>query len=178
MKAKCMSRDECGIYIRPITLDDSDDIVRWRNSEGVKKYFIYQDDFTREEHIKWYNTKIQTGEAIQFIIVEKSTEKSIGSVYLRDIDLIHKKAEYGIFIGEKAAKGKGYGTQAAKLILEYAFQNVKLHRVYLRVYADNERAIASYKNAGFSLEGILKDDVFVRGEYRDIAWMAITNEEE
>ena len=173
-----MKKEEYGVYIRRMSLEDTDDIVRWRNSEGVKKYFIYQNEFTREGHIHWYYTKIKTGEAVQFIIVEKTTEKAIGSVYLRDVDLNNKKAEYGIFIGEESVRGKGYGTTAAKLILEYAFKEMGLHRIYLRVYADNERAIASYKRAGFLLEGILKDDVFVRGEYRDIAWMAITNTEE
>lgn len=163
------------VYLRPMTVDDTDDILRWRNSEDVRKFFIYQADFTRESHLNWIEHKIKTGEAIQFIIIERNTDTPIGSVYLRDIDREFKKAEYGIFIGEKHTRGKGYGTQAARLMIRYAFDIEKLHRIYLRVFANNERAIASYQKAGFNLEGILKDDVLVKNEYRDIAWMAIVN---
>lgn len=170
-----MIENNYDIYLRPIAVEDTDDIVRWRNSEGVRKYFIYQADFTREGHLKWLETKVKTGEVIQFMIIEKKSEKAIGSVFLRDVDRDFNKAEYGIFIGEEAEKGRGYGTQAAQLMIKYAFEQEKLHRLYLRVFADNERAIASYKKAGFVFEGLFRDDVFVRGEYRDIVWMAIVN---
>ena len=166
---------EHDIYLRPITIKDTDNIVRWRNSESVKQFFIYQGEFTREGHIKWMDTKVKTGNVIQFMIIEKSTHRSVGSVYLRDIDRAYKKAEFGIFIGEDDARGKGYGSSAAKLMLEYAFSEEKLHRIYLRAFADNERAIASYKKVGFELEGMLVDDVYVRGQYRTIAWMAAIN---
>lgn len=163
------------IYLRPINLEDTENVVRWRNSEHVRKYFIYQADFTVESHVRWMKEKVETGEVAQFIIVESDSQRDIGSVFLRDIDWVHNKAEYGIFIGEESAKGKGYGTLAAKKILEYAFDNLKLHRIYLRVLADNQRAIVSYKKAGFVQEGVLKDDVLIRGEYKDVVWMAIIN---
>lgn len=167
--------EEHDIYLRPITVDDTDDVIRWRNSDSVKKFFIYQGDFTREGQLRWLEEKVNTGNVIQFMIIEKESDKAVGSVYLRDVDLDHRKAEYGIFIGEEESRGKGYGTQAARLMLEYAFGEARLHRIYLRAFADNERAIASYKKVGFSVEGILKDDVCVRGEYRDIVWMAAIN---
>lgn len=173
-----MDSKEYNIYLRPITAEDTDDIIRWRNSEHVRQYFIYQGDFTKEGHLQWLETKIKTGKVAQFIIIEKQTNKAIGSVYLRDIDQNQHKAEYGIFIGEESEKGKGYGTQSARLMIEYAFANMGLHRIYLRVFADNKRAISSYKKAGFSQEGILRDDVYVQGEYRDIVWMAIINSQE
>lgn len=163
------------IYLRPINIEDTENVVRWRNSEHVRKYFIYQADFTVESHVRWMKEKVETGEVAQFIIVESDSQRDIGSVFLRDIDWVHNKAEYGIFIGEESAKGKGYGSLAAKKILEYAFDNLKLHRIYLRVLADNQRAIASYKKAGFVQEGVLKDDVLIRGEYKDVVWMAIIN---
>ena len=88
----------------------------------------------------------------------------------------HKKAEYGIFIGETDCLGMGYGTEAAELMTEYAFEYLGLHKLMLRVYAENERAIKSYEKAGFVKEAYLKDDVFVQGKYRDIVLMAILNE--
>lgn len=169
---------EYDVVLRPINLDDAEMVVKWRNSEAVKPFFIYQEELTVEGQRKWIETKVKSGEVVQFIIIEKKTQSPIGSIYLRDIDYKFHKAEYGIFLGEETAKGKGYGTQAAKLMIGYAFDTMKLHRLYLRVFADNTRAISSYRKAGFSQEGLLRDDVYLNGKYRDIVWMSILNENE
>lgn len=163
------------VYLKPISEDDADLIVAWRNSESVKKYFIYQGEFTHEGQLSWIRNRVNTGKVIQFIIIEKTTDKPIGSVFIRDIDPNHNKGEYGIFIGEDEYRGCGYGSEAAELIIDHAFNTAGLHRLYLRVLADNKRAVASYKKVGFVQEGLLKDDVCINGEYRDIIWMAMIN---
>ncbi len=169
-------RDEkVGIYLRPMTYDDTENIVRWRNSDSVRKNFIYQALFTKESHENWIKTMVETGKVVQMMICEISGDNAIGSVYVRDIDAIHHKAEYGIFIGEDNARGKGYGTVAAKLMIRYCFEELKLHRLFLRAYADNMQAIRSYEKAGFVQEACLREDVCIDGEYRDIILMGILN---
>ncbi len=168
---------KAGIYLRLMTWEDTDLIVNWRNSEAVRRNFIYQELFTRESHENWIRTQIETGRVVQTIICDSATDKPLGSVYIRDIDRQHNKAEYGIFIGEAEARGRGVGTAAAKLMLRYCFEEAGLHRVYLRVFADNLQAIGSYEKAGFVREGLLRDDVCIDSVYRDIVWMAaVTNE--
>ncbi len=172
-------RDEAaGIYLRLMTRDDTDLIVQWRNSDAVRKNFIYQALFTRESHENWIKTKVETGQVVQTIICDMATDKPLGSVYIRDIDRQHNKAEYGIFIGETDARGRGLGTAAAKLMLRYCFEEEKLHRVYLRALSGNARAVRSYEKAGFKQEGYLKDDVCIDGKYQDIIWMAAVNSAE
>lgn len=167
-------RDESvGIYLRLMTKDDTDLIVSWRNCDSVRRNFIYQELFTRESHENWIRTKVETGQVVQMIICDMATDMPLGSVYIRDIDRQHSKAEYGIFIGEEAARGRGVGTAAAGLMLRYCFEEEKLHRIYLRVLSGNEAAKRSYEKAGFAVEGILRDDVCLNGEYRDVIWMAI-----
>lgn len=178
MKQEKYTDESFDIYLRKITENDTDNIIKWRNNEEVRRYFIYQEPFTRKSHMHWLETKIKSGEAVQFIIVEKNTEVPIGSVYLSHIDYTFKKAEWGIFIGESSCRGKGYGNQAARLVIKYAFDEMHLHRIYARAYADNERAINNNIKAGLVLEGVLRDDVYVNGQYRDIAWLAIINKEE
>lgn len=165
------------IRLRLMTPEDTENIIKWRNNENVRKNFIYQGLFTKESHEKWIETKIKTGEVVQMIIEETDGGRAIGSVYIRDIDHSNHKGEYGIFIGEDDTRGKGYGTKAAKQMIHYAFETLHLHRLFLRVYADNEQAIRSYEKAGFVREAYLKDDVFVRGCYRDIILMAIIDNE-
>lgn len=165
--------ESVGIYLRMMTHDDTEKIVEWRNSDSVRKRFIYQGLFTKESHENWIKTMVETGKVVQMIICETGTDKAVGSVYVRDIDKTHHKAEYGIFIGEKDARGKGYGTAAAKLMIQYCFDELMLHRLFLRVYAENERAIRSYEKAGFVKEAHLRDDVYIDGEYKDIVLMGI-----
>ena len=165
------------IYLRPMAEEDTDMIVAWRNKPSVKNYFIYQADFTREGHLYWLHEVVEKGHACQMIICDKADNTPLGSVYIRDIDHTHHKGEYGIFIGEEAARGRGIGTEAAKLMIQYGFEELGLHRIYLRVLAGNKQAIRSYEKAGFEQEGYLKDDVCINGKFVDIVWMAIVNKE-
>lgn len=162
------------IYLRRMTEEDTDLIVRWRNQDFVRENFIYQKPFTREGHLGWIETMIKTGRVIQFVICA-SEGKPVGSVYLRDIDRVHRKAEYGIFIGEREALGRGYGTEAAKLMIRYSFEELGLHKLMLRVLSDNDRARKSYERAGFVQEAYLCDEVCLGGSYRDVILMAVIN---
>lgn len=170
------------IFLRKMEYSDTDNIIKWRNSDFVRTHFIYQSLFTRESHENWIRTMIETGKADQLIIClkDEASEEGIpvGSVYIRDIDKTHNKAEYGIFIGEEGARGKGIGSQTAELMIKYCFEQLKLHRLFLRVFADNPQAIRSYEKAGFVREAYLKDDVKIQGEYKDIVLMGIINPED
>lgn len=170
-------KDEAaGIYLRLMTAADTDMIVEWRNKDAVRKNFIYQKLFTREGHESWIRNKVETGQVVQMIICDAASDRPLGSVYIRDIDREHNKAEYGIFIGEDDARGRGVGTAAAKLMLRYCFEEEGLHRIYLRALASNLQAVRSYEKAGFVREGLLRDDVRIDGKYCDIQWMAAVSE--
>ena len=173
-----MLRIICGdkILLRPIELSDTELIVKWRNTDEVKSQFVFQKAFTNEIHNHWMKTKVASGEVIQYIIEIKDTGKPIGSVYFRDIDIVNISAEFGIFIGEVTALGKGYGSETAILFTEFGFSELKLHRIFLRVFTDNIGAIKSYKKAGFSEEGIAKDMVFQNGKFRSMTFMSKISE--
>ena len=158
------------VTIRPITYDDTEDIIRWRNSDFVRSRFIDQTLFTKESHEKWLKNFVETGKVAQFIIL--FNEKSVGSVYLRDIDYDKKSAEYGIFIGEESARGNGVGTKSAALILQYAFEELKLEKIFLRVYKDNTGAVKSYIKVGFKDNG-RSERVNVNGESREVIFMEL-----
>lgn len=174
---KQLKDEKTGIYLRMMTPEDTDRIVAWRNSEAVRKRFIYREAFTREGHLSWIKNMVETGKVIQMIICDLKTDEPLGSVYFRDVDRKHSKAEYGIFIGEESARGRGVGSAVAKLALRYAFEEEKLHRVFLRVLSDNQPAIKSYENAGFQREALLREDVFLDGSYRDVILMGILDRE-
>lgn len=166
------------LILRSISKEDTDDILKWRNSEHVRKYFIYQEEIKKEDHLNWLKNKVDTGSVIQFMILNKVDRSSVGSVYLKDIDYTNQKAEYGIFIGEETMTNQGIGSMAARCMIEYAFRNLNLHKLYLRVYEDNYRAISSYTKAGFKKVALLEDDVLVHGEFTNMILMEIVNKKE
>ena len=164
------------ILLRQMTYEDTDKIVEWRNNERVRSHFIYRENFTSEGHHHWIESMIHTGKAVQFIICEKCGIRPVGSVYFRDIDRVKKEAEYGIFLGEDDAAGKGYGTETAKLAVEYAFSQMGLKRLVLRVFTDNEAAIRSYETAGFVREAVLENVECSDGERKDMFFMSMEKE--
>lgn len=154
---------------------DTEKIVEWRNNPRVRNNFIYQKPFTKEGHENWIRTMVDTGKVVQFIIEDLVDGQPVGSVYFRDIDTEHQKAEYGIFIGEDSAVGKGFGSEAAELAVAYGFEELNLHKIFLRAFSDNGAAIRSYEKAGFVQEGYFKDEVQIDGQFRDLVFMAIFN---
>lgn len=160
------------IYLRPITYADTEDIIRWRNKDDVRSNFVYQELFTKETHEHWMKTMVETGKVVQMIICDIETGQSLGTAYIRDIDHHHHKGEYGMFVGEPAARGKGVGSSSARLMIQYGHEELGLHKVYMRVFSDNISSIKACEKAGFVKEGCLCDDVCINGEYRDMLWMA------
>lgn len=160
------------VHIRPITSEDTEKIVAWRNREFVRKNFIYQELFTEDGHRAWLREQVEPGHVAQFIICVEGLGE-IGSVYLRDIDREQKTAEYGIFIGEEAALGCGYGTQAARLALDYGFGTLGLAHIFLRFLEDNPRAGRSYEKAGFYRIENKRETVNLEQGMRGVLFMEI-----
>ncbi|MDE7198683.1 MAG: GNAT family N-acetyltransferase [Lachnospiraceae bacterium] len=179
-----MNRDM--VYLRPMTAADTAKIVTWRNKDFVRQNFIYQKPFTKEGHMAWFREQVEPGRVVQFIICVrdedagrcndgKTCEKDweIGSVYLRDIDRKGKTAEYGVFIGEEKALGRGYGTAAAKLALVYGFETLRLQKIFLRFLEDNGGARKSYERAGFRMVEGRRESVVLEQGVREVLFMEI-----
>lgn len=163
------------VYLRPITEEDTDDIIRWRNSEVVRPYFIYQQPFTREGHLNWLKNMIYSGKGYQFIVCMIENDKPIGSTFLRDYDKEHNKIEYGMFLGSDDIKGKGIGREICGLTWNFAFETLGVHKIFSRILADNMASRRSCERAGMVEEAYLKDDVRIDGEYRDLVWLSVIN---
>lgn len=167
------------IRLRKIDYCDTDNIIKWRNTESVRKNLYVQDELTKEQHIWWLENRVFPGHCVQYIIEvnENGVSTDIGTVFIKNIDTDTLKGEYGIQIGEESARGKGYGTEAAKQLLKIAFTELNLNRVYLTVLANNIGAIKSYKKAGFIIEGTLKSDYKRGNQFFDVVEMAILKSE-
>jgi RimJ/RimL family protein N-acetyltransferase len=123
-------------------------VVTWRNDPSIRKNFVSQANFTAESHDSWLAKRRGSDTDINWII-ENENGHSIGAVSLYNIDWVHKRAEFGRFvIGDREARGCGYGKLALQLVLDIAAE-AGLEEVYLEVKTQNLRAIALYEQAGF-----------------------------
>lgn len=160
------------IRLRTILVSDTAQIVKWRNSPTVARWLYSQEILTEEMHLNWLEKVVNNGRCSQFVIEECATSAGIGTVFIKNIDRENSKGEFGIYIGEENARGKGYAAQAARQILLHAFADLELNRVYLTVQHDNIAAIKSYQKAGFEHEGVLRQDFMRYDGYCDVICMA------
>ena len=104
-------------------------------------------------------------------------ENTIGTVILENIDEKNKKASVSIKIGTKELKNKGYGTETLKLILNYAFEELKLHRIYANVLEYNEPSRKLFVKCGFKVEGVQRQSIYKNKEFYDLIMFSILKEE-
>lgn len=168
------------VYLRPITdsEEDTNNIICWRNSDGVRPYFIYQKPFTIEGHKQWLENEIFSGKGFQFIVCKVEDDKPIGCTYLRDYDKVSRKAEYGFFLGIQEEKGKGIGKEMLTVTMNFAFEELGIHKLYARAFANNMPSVKSFLSCGFEQEGYFKDEEYINEEYRDIVFFAKINPKE
>lgn len=164
------------VTLRPICESDTDSVVRWRNKRIVQNNFIFRETITPEMHIQWLNSKVKTGEVIQYIMIDELDE-AFGSVYYRDLDLVSKTAEFGIFIGEEDHISRGYGQEAMQLFLDFGFHNIGLQKIFLRVIESNERAYHVYEKIGFKVICKEKQVSQPSGEVLNVIYMSIIDQE-
>ncbi|MGN0741340.1 MAG: GNAT family N-acetyltransferase [Candidatus Fimadaptatus sp.] len=113
---------------------------------------------------------------VHLVIADIMTGDYLGQCDLMNVTDYSRKAELAIVLGPEH-QGKGYGGEAIALLLELAFCHLNLNRVHLRVSSQNARALACYERAGFAIEGVLRQDSFSGGEYRDTVIMGILRDE-
>lgn len=129
------------------------------------------------QHQAWFAAIQQRDDAVIFAIRLPESDKLIGTCQLHSISSVHRSAELQIRLGDVAERGHGYGTEAVRLLLDFAFKDLNLHRVYLHVFATNRPAIRVYEKVGFVREGTLRQAAHIDGRYEDVLVMGILRPE-
>jgi UDP-4-amino-4,6-dideoxy-N-acetyl-beta-L-altrosamine N-acetyltransferase len=161
------------VLLRRMSREDAADVVRMRADPAVQAQLFSRRPPTIEEHLRWLADMEVRGDRHEFMIVERPSGRSVGTIGLSHIDRVNRRAEYGVLIGEPDARGKGLAAEASRLLLAYAFGTLGLRRVYLHVLARNEDALRLYRRVGFRPEGVLRQHVRKGDEFLDVAVMAV-----
>lgn len=135
------------VALRPLALADTDHVVRWRGRPDVASEMFSATPPTAAEHDAWFHGLQRRTDRLEFVILDE--ERPVGTVGLSQIDLGAGTAEYGILIGEDAARGRGVARTASELVIELAFVTLGLQRLDLTMFADNAAARGLYERLGF-----------------------------
>ena len=152
------------VTIRPLRTDDAAVSYKWRNNPDIWKYTGKKPDrvITYDIERDWLCEALKRTNERRFAICVGDENQYIGNIQLTDID--NRTAQFHIFIGEIDYHGKGVGTRATLLMLEYAFSTLGLKSVYLFVNAKNTTAIKMYERCGFrkleEFDSLIKMEIF------------------
>ncbi len=165
------------VYLRSVQESDFEDFYKWYGDEQITR-FLGMKPLSKEKAKAMFNRLMNDPDGVYFGIITKDEERIIGYVFLAQILKGHRVArEFGIVIGDENLWGHGYGKEATRLILEFGFKHLKLHRIELLVLDSNERARRMYRKLGFVEEGVQRETRLVDGEWHNVVLMGILEKE-
>lgn len=162
--------------LRKLQKKDAEFMLEWMHDPSINKVFsVNFSTFTIEQVYQFIENSF-TEENQHFAVVDKDDVYQ-GTISLKNISKVDRNAEYAV-VFRKSAHGTGLSSKATEEILEYAFETLKLKRVYLNVLEDNQRARAFYKKMGFQEEGIFQKHRYIDNKFQDLYWFAIMKDAE
>jgi RimJ/RimL family protein N-acetyltransferase len=162
-------------FRRPELTDIEDLFIIKNDMEAASLLGGQTKHYTKGDIKKWIEFHNNKNDEVVFVLVNNHTHKVIGHVGLYNIDQNIRKAEYGILIGDKDSRGKGYGVQCTNYMINYAFNKLNLNRVVALVITDNIASKKMFLKCGFNIEGTMIEDNYKNGRYYDVYIMAKLN---
>jgi RimJ/RimL family protein N-acetyltransferase len=167
------------VLLRPAERADIPLFVAWLNDYETSRHLSTRAPLSLALEERWFDDMLtrEGRDAYHFVISLLADQRAIGTAGLFGLDLLNGQAGFGIFIGERALWNRGFGTDALEAISDFGFGELRLERIWLDVFTDNARAKRSYEKAGFSVEGILRHDMYRSGRFQDVYRMSLLRTE-
>jgi RimJ/RimL family protein N-acetyltransferase len=165
------------VYLRPLEKEDAATVQVWVNDPEVTRHLLVYRPMSLLAEEEFIANRSRDEHGIGVMIVARESDRPVGATGLHAIDARHRTARFGILIGEKDCWGRGYGTEATRLMVDLAFATLNLNRVALEVVASHDRACRCYERVGFRREGLLRQGYFGEGRYWDLIVMGLLREE-
>ncbi|MGW2488692.1 GNAT family N-acetyltransferase [Streptomyces sp. NPDC001606] len=159
--------------LRPFTADDAD--AMWEiigDPEVLRFTYEPSTELTLDMVRSWYATRSAQPDRLDLAVTDAATGELLGEVVLHEVDPHSRNCTFRTLLGPRG-RGRGVGTEATRLIVGHAFEQLGLHRVQLEVYAHNTRARRVYEKVGFVTEGVRREFALRDGEWADEVMMAV-----
>ena len=167
------------IILAPVQREYLPKYVEWLNDWEVSRNLAPGIPFAMnlEDETAWFESRRNDKTGQVFAILAQPENVLIGNCGVHNFDWKNRGCIFGIFIGDKNYWSKGYGTDAARTIVRYAFEELGMNRIELEVYAFNARAIHAYEKAGFRRDGVRRQALYREGTFHDVYLMSILRED-
>lgn len=171
------------VRLRAIEKEDLPFYAKWLNDPDVRRGLSLIMPLSMAEEEEWFANMLKRSpyERPLAIEIQPDPQKDlwvfVGNCGLFEIDWQNRLAEVGIHIGEKSYWNQGFGSKVMRLMLKHGFENLNLHRIWLQVFENNQRALRAYEKAGFILEGKFREAKFIEGKYVDVMIMSMLQSE-
>lgn len=166
------------IYLRRIKKTDvGKKYLNWMNDKKITTYLESRfQKWSLKKLMQYVKDETQRKDYIFWVIILKEDNKHIGNIKLGPINHIHKYADLGFIIGDKRFWGKGYASEAVNLVVNFAFNNLRLHKITAGVYQNNLASLKVFQKNNFIIEGIKKKQYYFNNNYTDAYQLGIINE--
>ncbi|MCA9897443.1 MAG: GNAT family N-acetyltransferase [Ardenticatenaceae bacterium] len=165
------------VVLRPITVADAEAMFASLADAESMRLTGTQQTFTFEQVQQHCQRITQADDRADYAITRKEDGAYVGEVVLNEIDWENRSGSFRIALASQNQFGKGYGTEATRLIIDFGFRTLKLHRIELEVYDFNPRAQHVYEKVGFVREGLRRDVLLWNGRYQSAIIMSILEED-
>jgi RimJ/RimL family protein N-acetyltransferase len=156
------------VYLTELDWANAETIRNWLNDPEVHEYLLVGHiPITLEDERRYFDTQAASADRYTFEVHAAVDGRYLGNIGIKDVDLLHRRAELGLVIGSKEDWGKGYGADAIVTCLRFAFFTLGLHSVRIRAHEDHRRALDLYRRVGFAEVGRDREAVFQRGRFAD-----------
>lgn len=156
--------------------EDSSKLFEWINDPETVRMNSAFTPVHEPVHDNWFDRIATDSSKVVFAIRENKTSRLVGALQLVDLHPIHRSVQLSIRIGSEADRSQGYGSEAVRLAIGYAFGDRNLQRLWLIVFGDNARAIRAYEKAGLMIEGTLQRAYYIGGRWKDGVIMAVLSD--
>lgn len=166
------------VYVRALHRADLPSMIPWINDQQVTRLLFTGDRPAILERLtEQWEGDLRSGTNIAFAACLQSDDQIIGTTGLYSVNWIARSAEFRVFIGAKDLWNQGIGTELTRLMAVYGFEKLNLNRVWLGVNADNLGGVRAYEKAGFTREGVLRQEQFRNNRYYDVVRMSMLRPE-
>ncbi|MFH1370588.1 MAG: GNAT family protein [Planctomycetota bacterium] len=164
------------ITLREMEKADVANKVKWFNDPDVNKTLLVEEKLELNKSLNWFERTRNDASRRDFVI-ESSQGTPIGIMALVHIDAVHGTAECFCAVGEKAYWGGGIGTEAHLLLVDWAFKNLGLHKIWAYIRPENTAIIKVVERIGFKVEGMLREEKYIGGKRVDIVRIGLLRRE-
>jgi len=164
------------VRLRPMTAADLPLKVQWYNDPQIRKTLVVDEVFELDKTMAWFKAVKESPSRLD-LVIETRDGSPIGVVGLVNIDVSHKTAEIFIVIGDKEYWGKGVMLEAESVLIEHAFSQMHLEKIWAHARTDNVASIITMKKLGFQIEGTLRQHVCIAGRRMDLFQVGLLKDE-